>query len=129
MENITDEDRKDALRAISSMIGKTEKAKEKFQQGTAPHTLESNRLEALLIASSLISNELDGSPCAGCNTQEELKKALAPIASLISKSEKALTKLAHGTWQHTMLSDYLKALNIASQLLGKALNEANAGQT
>ena len=32
-------------------------------------------------------------------TQEDLKNALAPINSLIRKSEKAQTKLAEGTWQ------------------------------
>lgn len=56
-------------------------------------------------------------------TKEDLEKALAPIASLISKSEKALEKLAQGTWQHTMLTNNLKALYIASPLLRKALSE------
>ncbi|MBI1368815.1 MAG: hypothetical protein GC162_09210 [Planctomycetes bacterium] len=40
-----------------------------------------------------------------------------PIASLISKSEKALGKLAPGTWQHDMLRDNLRALHLASALL------------
>ena len=52
-------------------------------------------------------------------TTDELQKALRPIASLISKSEKAQRKLAPGTWQHTMLRDNLKALHIASLLMNK----------
>lgn len=56
-------------------------------------------------------------------TKEDLEKALAPIASLISKSEKAQSKVAQDTWQHTMLSSNLKALYIASPLLTKALSE------
>jgi hypothetical protein len=50
-------------------------------------------------------------------TTEELQEARKPIASLISKSEKAQQKLAPGTWQHTMLRDNLDALHIASALI------------
>jgi Ca2+-binding EF-hand superfamily protein len=49
----------------------------------------------------------------------EIQEALKPIASLISKSEKTLQKLAPGTWQHTMLRDNLKALHHAYRLMGK----------
>lgn len=52
-------------------------------------------------------------------SEETLKQARAPIASLISKSEKAQQKLAPGTWQHTMLRDNLKALYIASALMAE----------
>jgi len=50
-------------------------------------------------------------------TSDEVREALRPIASLISKSEKAQHKLAPGTWQHTMLRDNLSALRIASALM------------
>jgi hypothetical protein len=53
-------------------------------------------------------------------TADELREALRPIASLISKSEKAQQKLAPGTWQHTMLRDNLRALYIASALMNEA---------
>ena len=49
----------------------------------------------------------------------EIQEALRPLASLISKSEKAQQKLAPGTWQHTMLRDNLKALHIASALIDR----------
>src|SRR4051794_26610611 len=52
-------------------------------------------------------------------TEEKLQEALRPIASLMSKSEKAMEKLAAGTWQHTMLQANLKALRIASALMNK----------
>lgn len=48
------------------------------------------------------------------------QRALRPIASLISKSEKAQRKLASGTWQHTMLRDNLKALHTAFTLMSEA---------
>lgn len=53
-------------------------------------------------------------------TIDEVQQALQPIASLISKSEKAQQKLASGTWQYTMLGDNLKALRTASALMNKA---------
>ena len=52
-------------------------------------------------------------------TTKELQEALRPIVSLISKSEKAQQKLAPGTWQHTMLRDNIKALQIAAALMNK----------
>jgi hypothetical protein len=58
-------------------------------------------------------------------TTDELQEARQPIASLISKSEKAQQKLAIGTWQHTMLRDNLKALHIASALMNKVTSDAD----
>lgn len=51
------------------------------------------------------------------HTTDGLQKALRPIASLISKSEKAQRKLAPGTWQHSMMRDNVKALRIALALM------------
>lgn len=48
---------------------------------------------------------------------QETADALKPIVSLISKSEKALRKVAPGTWQHSMLEANLKALRIAHALM------------
>lgn len=57
------------------------------------------------------------------DTTEDLQEALRPIASLISKSEKAQQKLTPGTWQHTMLRDNLKALHLGSVLMNKASSD------
>lgn len=126
MSDFAEEELQEALRAIASMISRTEQTKRKFAQGTSHYTLQKNRLEALHIASSLSSGELAGShdPCR--YSQEDLKKAAAPIASLISKSEKAQRKLAQDSWQYTRLENNLKALHIAVLLLAKALSGADA---
>ena len=42
---------------------------------------------------------------------------LRPLVSLIAKSEKALLKLSPDGWQHTMLSQNIRALKIALHLL------------
>ena len=125
MDDFTKKAMEEALLAITSMISRTEKAKEKFAQGTSQHTLQKNRLKALNIASSLVSKELAKGDAMDYS-KEELKQALAPLASLMSKSEKAQKKLAQGTWQHTMLGNNLKALYVASPLLTKALSELSA---
>ena len=122
MDNFTKKDMEEALRAIASMIDRSEKAQKKFTQGISQHTLQKNRIKALYIASSLIKKELAEQDISDIYTKEDLEKALAPIASLISKSEKARQKLAQGTWQYAMLKDNLKALYIASPLLTKALS-------
>jgi hypothetical protein len=59
-------------------------------------------------------------------TTDELQEALRPIASLISKSEKAQQRLVPGTWQHGMLRDNLKALRIASALMNKEADETDS---
>lgn len=59
-------------------------------------------------------------PAATCEPDHatvEVRPALRPITSLISKSAKARQKVAPGTWPHTMLRDNLKALHIASALI------------
>lgn len=43
---------------------------------------------------------------------------LRPLASLLSKSEKALGKLLPGTWQHAMLARNARALKLACALMG-----------
>ncbi len=58
-------------------------------------------------------------------TPDAIQEALRPIASLISKSQKAQQKLAPGTWQHTMLRDNLKALHIALALMNPAADDQN----
>lgn len=112
----------DALSALASMIGRSEQAQAKFSPGTPQHTLQQNRIRALRIAAALVCAQLPGNNAAAF-TQDELEKAAAPLASLISKSEKAREKLQSGTWQHTMLTNNLSALHMASPLLAQALGE------
>lgn len=57
---------------------------------------------------------------------EERTQARRPIASLISKSEKAVLKLTPETWQHTMLTDNLKALHMGAALLNQTGGETDS---
>jgi hypothetical protein len=55
----------------------------------------------------------------------ELERVQVPIASLISKSEKALQKVVPGSWQHTMLRNNLAALRIGTALMNRERNAAS----
>ena len=121
------EDLEKALYAINSMGLKAERAKQKFVMGTAQHTLQNNRHNALNIASSLIPKE-STEKVLPAFSREELEKALAPISSLLTKSEKALTKLKPGSWQNAAMSRNIEALLIVSSLLTKALDEMSTAK-
>jgi hypothetical protein len=58
MGNFTKEELEEALRAITSTIGKCEKVQPKIKQGTSQHTLLTRRIKAFHIASVLIEKEL-----------------------------------------------------------------------
>lgn len=55
---ITRDDLQEALHSFASMIGKTEKSQATFEPGTSTHTLQRNRLKALLKAESIIKAAL-----------------------------------------------------------------------
>ncbi len=112
-----------ALTSLSDMIDRSQKAQEKFRPGSSQHSLQRNRIHALSVASRLIAAELDGGAALEAFTKAELESAQAPLLSLLGKSEKSLTKLKEGTWQHRMLVENLKALALAIPLLSKALQQ------
>lgn len=60
MESYTKEELNEALRAITSMLSKCEKALEKLSKGTSQHTLLTRRIKALKISSSFITEALEG---------------------------------------------------------------------
>jgi len=58
MVKYTKEELIDALRPISSIISKCEKAQLKFAEGVSHHTLFENMIKAMYISKSLITNEI-----------------------------------------------------------------------
>ena len=59
-------------------------------------------------------------------TAEDMLAVLRPIESLLHKSEKALEKLAEGTWQHAMLRDNVRAMRLSCTLLTGGVGAAEA---
>jgi hypothetical protein len=59
MEKYTKEDLIEALRPVSSIISKCEKAQLKFAEGTSHHTRFKNIIQAMHISKSLITDEIN----------------------------------------------------------------------
>ncbi|MPN52307.1 hypothetical protein SDC9_199963 [bioreactor metagenome] len=111
MGKYTREELEGALQIVSSTIGKCEKMQLKFAEGTSHHTLLKNRIKAMYISKSLITDENDK------YTKEELIEALRPVSSVISKCEKAQQKFAEGTSHHTRFKNMIKAMYISRSLI------------
>ena len=113
MDEYTREELVEALRVVSSTISKCEKMQLKFLEGTSQHTLLKNRIKAMYISKSLITDE----DVMDKYTKEELIKALPPVSSIISKCEKAQLKFVEGTAHHTRLNNIIKAMYISKSLI------------
>ncbi len=95
------------------MRARTQAAGQRFAVGTAQHTLQKNRLAALDVAAALLDGQVV--------EQSALQAARAPLLSLLSKSSKAITKLAPDRWQHKMLAANIAALEQVLPLLDAAM--------
>ncbi len=113
MDEYTREELVEALQVVSSTISKCEKMQLKFADGTSQHTLLKNRIKAMYISKSLITDENVMDKYA----KEELIEALRPVSSIISKCEKAQLKFAEGTSHHTRLKNIIKAMYISKSLI------------
>ena len=113
MDKYTREELEEALQIVFSVISRCEKAQPKFVQGTSQHTLLKNRIKAMYISKSLITNE----NIMDKYTKEELMEALRPVSSIISKCEKAQQKFAEGTSHHTRFKNMIKAMYISKSLI------------
>ena len=113
MDKYTTEDLVEALRVVSSTISKCEKMQLKFAEGTSQHTLLKNRIKAMYISKSLITDE----NVIDKYSKDELKEALRPVSSVISKCEKAQLKFAEGTSHHTSFKNIIKAMYISKTLI------------
>ncbi|GEP63314.1 hypothetical protein CBE01nite_10820 [Clostridium beijerinckii] len=122
MEKYTREELVDALKVVSSTINNCEKAQLKFAEGTSQHTLLKNRLKALYISKSLITDEV----IMNKYTKEELIEALPPVVSIISKCEKAQLKFEEGTSHHTRLKNIINAMYISKFLITDEINKRDS---
>ena len=111
-----------ARKAIEDMLDRSVKAQAKFRPGTSQHSLQVNRIKALNISLALLSTETAKTIHTRYSSQE-LDAAIAPLKSLIHKSEKARTHLQPDSWQHTMLTSNLKGLNLALEILSDVIDK------
>lgn len=110
----------EARRPITSLMNKSEKAQQKLAPGTWQHTMLRHNLKALRIASALMDEE----PHNPDNfTRGDLQEALRALASMASKTEKALARFSPGTSQHTLQRNRLEALQIAEALVRAEMDQ------
>lgn len=117
MGKYTKEELVEALKVVSSTISNCEKMQLKFEVGTSHHTLLKNRLNAMYISKTFITNEGKEK-----YTKEELVEALRPISSIISKCEKGQLKLAEGTSHHSRFKNIIKAMYISKSLISNEIS-------
>ena len=113
MDKYTREELIEALRVVSSTISKCEKIQLKFAEGISQHTLLKNRIKAMYISKSVITDE----SVMDKYTKEELIEALRPVSSIISKCEKAQLKFAEGDSNYTRFKNIINAMYISKLLI------------
>lgn len=113
MDKYAKEELIEALQVVSSTISKCEKIQPKFVEGTSQHTLLKNRIKAMYISKSLITDE----NIMDKYTKEELIEALRPVSSVISKCEKAQLKFEEDTPYHKRFKNIIKAMYISKSLI------------
>lgn len=103
----------EALRIVSSIISRCEKAQLNFEEGTSQHTLLRNRIKAMYISKSLLKE--DGEIDQYSN--EELISALKPVASVINKCETGQRKHQIEALQYKRFQKIIDAMKIANSLI------------
>lgn len=119
MGEYTGEELEEALQIVLSIITRCEKTQPIFSEGTPQHTLLRNRIKAMYISKSLITDE----NVMDKFTQVELIEALRPVSSIISKCEKAQLKFAEGTSHYTRFKNMIKAMYISKSLITDAISK------
>ena len=107
------EEMDDALRTITALITRCEKALVGFAPRTSQHTLLMNRRAALRTAKSLMTGDSDGS----LFSRKEIKATREPILSILRKCEKADQKQEPGSAAHTRLLEQIRAMRVALEMI------------
>lgn len=118
MDEYTKDELDKTLQIVTSAISRCEKMQPKFAEGTSQHTLLKNRIKALYIVKSLITDE---SSIMDRYTREELTAALLPLSSIINKCEKAQQKHTGATYHYMRFQNMINAMCIAKSLVTEAL--------
>jgi len=113
---MTEQERVDALKVVTSVIVRCERAQPKFVPGTSQHTLLKNRIQAMKIAQAL----LVGSGADRYSTQD-LSAAPEPLTSIIRKCEKAQSKHEPGSGQYGRFNGTIRAVKLSRTLIENEL--------
>ncbi|MDD6468159.1 MAG: hypothetical protein PUF50_08280 [Erysipelotrichaceae bacterium] len=103
-----------AIEIVENSKNKCIRMQGKFAEGTSHHTLLKNRIHALDVVSCLMQENHD--LCL-----DDLTRAVAPIESIIHKTQKARSKYPMGTKQYQRFTPLIDAMVLAREYLIKEI--------
>nr|WP_285858537.1 hypothetical protein [Paenibacillus sp. MER 99-2] len=116
IENISSEERMEAIRAFESTIHKLENALVNMtQKGTTNTTLVQKRLTAVHIGLAMLDHTWHGTPLL--YTEEEIREAHHTITGLFPTLEIQYAKAKAGSAQKTLLERRIRAFELAVQMM------------
>jgi len=120
LADYTADELREALRPIASLIGKSEKARQRLRPGTWQRRMLDENLRALHLATDLMAGKPGEGPAF---SRGDLEAALRALSAMIGKAEDAQAKFAPGTAQHTLQRNRIRALRIAEARVRAELGE------
>lgn len=113
---MTDQERADALKVVTSVITRCERMQPKFVPDTSQHTLLKNRIQAMKIAEVLLTGR-----SVALYSVQDLSAALEPLASVIRKCEKARSKYEPDSGQYGRYIGIIRAMELSRTLIENEL--------
>ena len=117
MHSFTEQQIKDTLKIIESLIVNCEKVQPKLKAGSPSLSLSKNRIKALYISKSLLMNQ------ESQNSKEELEKAVVQITSIKNKSTTGFNNAKEGSSTYTRFSELITAMDIILVYLQTAIEK------
>ncbi|MCL6658698.1 hypothetical protein [Paenibacillus amylolyticus] len=115
MENVSQEDQLESIKAFQSTICKSENALVHMTQKSSNTTLLQKRLKALHIGAALLENVWNQK--AHSYTKEDIAQARLVLIGLFPSLESMYAKSKEGSPQKTLLERRIKAFHLAVQVM------------
>ena len=118
MSNFTNQQIENTLSIINSLIINREKIQPKLKEGSPQLSLNKNRIKALYISKTLITNQKHD------YKKEELLKSAAQITSIINKSKSGISHAKEGSGTYTRFRKIIDSMTIALSYVEAAIKES-----
>ncbi|MEK4510875.1 hypothetical protein EJP82_06280 [Paenibacillus anaericanus] len=115
MENVSNEDKLEAIKSLQSTINKLENALSQMTQKGANTTLVKKRLKAAYIGLAMLESAWNQRPHQ--YTPEDIAEARNVITGLLPSIENSYAKSKAGSPQRTLLERRIKSLKLAVQAI------------
>jgi len=115
LDDVAGSDRREAVGALQSAIGKSEKSLARMAEKGASTALVAKRLKALRTGLDMLEHAWDHAPHR--YTRGDLEEARGVLAGLLPSVEAIYARSKPGTPQRTLLERRIRALNLALQAI------------